>query len=628
MEKDLNTVVPKVRLDGEEVMFESVTLDQEINSCHRFEVVLAYMSQSDLWKGAENYRAKVGSSILIRLEHRDSGESYEFSGIVTDVSVEALNGDTQLPNRIRLVGGGDVVSLDGTVGRESFVDCQLYEVVRRLTERSRFTVECNPKCQEVLPFLMRYDESKFAFLSRLSALFGEWFFYDGKRLHFGEPTDRLVETLLFDIDLLGLRTVARAQPKRPSSYDYYLEEDKSLSVEASPRIPDSLKEVAKKSDLLFREDGATVSGVGFATPSALSDWVDRSQQSAMSRMHNVVGESKTCKVKLGSLVEIAFPKAMGVSSLGRFRIVSLRHRIDKSGNYRNRFEAVPEGLSAPMSHISPSSRAYPELAVVADNADPKCLGRVKVQFDWQRPIWQSTNWLRVVTPNGGSCGAVPKNRGVLFIPEVGDQVMVGFEHGDPNRPYVVGSLFSGSAAAGGGDENTVKSISTRSGHRIDFNDDHGGEWGITISDSNGNSINLSSSQKTIVISSQENIVLQSKNIQLEAEENISHKSGKNLEIEVGCDYRLDVEKDCTSAVRGNKNEAVDGNHKRWDKGDSELIIDGNATFSVSKKLKSKVESDSNLNFGGALNCESSGESNLKSQSKVQIVGKKDVYIGN
>ena len=80
------------------------------------------------------------------------------------------------------------------------------------------------------------------------------------------------------------------------------------------------------------------------------------------------------------------------------------------------------------------------------------------------------SWIRVMTPDGGG---VETNRGFVFIPEVGDNVLVGFRHNDPNRPYVMGSLFNGRTGKGGGQDNCCKSITTRSGSTLTLNDETG-----------------------------------------------------------------------------------------------------------------------------------------------------------
>ncbi|AWX08349.1 phage baseplate assembly protein V [Prevotella intermedia] len=84
-----------------------------------------------------------------------------------------------------------------------------------------------------------------------------------------------------------------------------------------------------------------------------------------------------------------------------------------------------------------------------------------------------------MTPDAGKSRNVSSNRGFVFIPEVGDQVLLGFRHGDPARPYVMGSLFNGSTGGGGGQGNKCKSLTTRSGSSLKL-DDSGGS--VTLHD--------------------------------------------------------------------------------------------------------------------------------------------------
>ena len=110
--------------------------------------------------------------------------------------------------------------------------------------------------------------------------------------------------------------------------------------------------------------------------------------------------------------------------------------------------------------------AETQMATVLSNAGK---GRVRVRMNWQTNGMQ-TGWVRVMTPDGGSSSDVKSNRGFVFISEVGDQVLLGFRHGDPARPYVMGSLFNGTTGKGGFDSNHKKSLTTRSGSTVTFDD--------------------------------------------------------------------------------------------------------------------------------------------------------------
>ena len=89
----------------------------------------------------------------------------------------------------------------------------------------------------------------------------------------------------------------------------------------------------------------------------------------------------------------------------------------------------------------PTSARQLVLGVVTNNNDPEDMGRVRVQY----PALSSDTegaWARVATASAG------KERGLLMLPVVGEEVLVGFEHGDTTRPYVLGSLFNGSDTPG------------------------------------------------------------------------------------------------------------------------------------------------------------------------------------
>lgn len=139
----------------------------------------------------------------------------------------------------------------------------------------------------------------------------------------------------------------------------------------------------------------------------------------------------------------------------KLMITEVSHEVDARGYYSGYFEAIAAdtGFIPRPEFKMPKSEA--QVAKVISNTDPLNQGRVQVQFDWQEGS-DTTNWIRVMTPDAGGSDKVSKNRGFMSIPEVGDQVMIGFQHQLPDRPFVMGSMFHGQVGGGGGQGNNVK----------------------------------------------------------------------------------------------------------------------------------------------------------------------------
>lgn len=111
------------------------------------------------------------------------------------------------------------------------------------------------------------------------------------------------------------------------------------------------------------------------------------------------------------------------------------------------------------------------VGIVTDNKDPEKLGRVKINFPWRGEEGQSF-WARICTFMAG------KERGSFFLPEVHDEVLVAFDRGDIDRPFVIGALWNGKDKPPETNEdgkNNIRKITSRSGHEIIFNDDNEGK---------------------------------------------------------------------------------------------------------------------------------------------------------
>ena len=159
------------------------------------------------------------------------------------------------------------------------------------------------------------------------------------------------------------------------------------------------------------------------------------------------------------------------------------------------------------------------VAIVTNNKDPDGLGRVKVKLPWLDERVES-GWTRVVTAMAG------KGRGLYWLPEVDDEVLVAFEHGRPDSLYVLGGLWNGKDTPpenNNDGKNNVRALKTRSGHVIRLTDTDGDEK-IEIIDKTGkDSIVFSAKDKTVTITADADVTITSSNGKLKL-------SGNGVEI--------------------------------------------------------------------------------------------------
>lgn len=159
------------------------------------------------------------------------------------------------------------------------------------------------------------------------------------------------------------------------------------------------------------------------------------------------------------------------------------------------------------------------IGVVTNNKDPDGLGRVKTSLPWMADQVES-DWARVVTPMAGS------GRGVYFLPEVNDEVLVAFEHGNPDTPYVLGGLWNGKdkpPESNSDGKNDRRAIRSRSGNVIRLTDTDG-DAKIEIIDSSGkNMIVISAKNNSITITAASDVTIKSDNGKLKL-------SGNGVEI--------------------------------------------------------------------------------------------------
>lgn len=181
------------------------------------------------------------------------------------------------------------------------------------------------------------------------------------------------------------------------------------------------------------------------------------------------------------------------------------------------------------------------VAVVRENKDNTGMARVKVSYPWHSQPQQSY-WARLVTPMAG------KQRGIYFLPEVGDEVLVVFDRGDMRFPYVLGGLWNGvdKAALDNADgKNDVREIKTRKGHKLTFDDGSKGlvqlemndgrrltfkDDLVELVDGKGNTLAFKSDAGEVTLEAKTKLVLKAGQVQIQATGTGELKAGGTLTL--------------------------------------------------------------------------------------------------
>lgn len=196
------------------------------------------------------------------------------------------------------------------------------------------------------------------------------------------------------------------------------------------------------------------------------------------------------------------------------------------------------------------------IGVVTNNQDPKKLGRVKVKFPWfpkmetdqKQTVEVDSAWARVATPMAG------KDRGIYCLPEVNDEVLVAFEHGQIEFPYILGALWNGQdnpPETNKDGQNNVRMIKSRSGHIIRLTDEASKERIEIIDKSGNNCIVIDTAKNTIAITGDKDITLSAPKgtIKLEAQNvEITSKASGSVTLQSGGE--IAIESKGTTNIKG------------------------------------------------------------------------------
>ncbi|MBV9602507.1 MAG: VgrG-related protein [Chloroflexi bacterium] len=524
-----------------------------------------------------------------------------FDGEIVELESDFFPGERRLMVRAfdrlhRLARGRQV---------RSFVNMNDGDIIQKIASEVGLTAKVGPT-QTVHPYVLQDNVTDLEFLRGRAGLLGYLLFVHEKTLHcepYGSQTNALTihygEDLrefhprLTTVDQVSTATATGWDPKQAQAIV-----GRASEAQGAPTVGEGTQ-------------GGTVAQKAFNInasiqvadrPIRTQAMADRLAQASLDRRAGRFIEAEGTTRGNPQLIAAASVDLQGLGQRfsGKYFVTSSTHKYSSEHGYVTQFTVSGFQPSSLLSLLAPerdglaSPRIGLVVGVVTDNNDPDGLGRVKVLYPWLSQD-HASDWARVVIPGGGT------QRGMQFLPEVNDEVLVGFEQGDINFPYVLGGLWNGKNAPpsksgeviSGGKVNK-RVIRSRTGHIITL-DDSDNEASITIVDNTGkNKVFLDSMKNKLTVhlegdmlfeAPQGNVSIKGKTINVEATDALKVKG-----------MSVDTEADTSVNVKAGTDMKVSG-------------LNTELSGSVSAKLKSvatDVTADAKLTLSGSAMTQVSG----------------------
>jgi phage protein D/phage baseplate assembly protein gpV len=498
----------------------------------------------------ERSGAKVGGKVAVSLisEATPGGEKL-VSGEITAIEADL----DPLGTRTILRGFDESHRLFRGRVTQTYASVTYADVVRQVAQRAGIPTGRIDPTTTVHEHVGQGNLSDWQFLRHLAAEVGyEVAVLDG-RLEFRNPaasdkapaasTDLATQDplqLVFGANLLRLQaTVTSAEQVKEVSVRGWDPERKEAVVGQAPVETNGARNATTPAELAGRF-GGDKRWVGTSVPHRTQAQVDVAAKAAAAELAGAYAELDGTargnpRLRAGTAVSLG---RVGAPFDGRYVLTSTRHAYDPDNGYTTSFtvsgrrERSLFGLAAGAARDGRPLVDGVVSAVVDDVHDPANLARVKVQFPWLGQDYVS-HWARTLQPGAGP------DRGQVVLPEVGDEVLVAFEQGDLNQPYVLGGLHNGVDRPPLGDglidasTGAVKrrGFVSRLNHRLVFLDDDGDKGIALLSGDDKLRLSLNGSTTTIKVTS-------AGRIEIDGATDVTVKAGANLNVEAASKLTL------------------------------------------------------------------------------------------
>lgn len=440
---------------------------------------------------------------------QNSDYKFTFEGTIVSAAIKGLE--------IKCVALSNDYELSVIPHCRYYMDKTLEEIVKDIWKGGgRKQDHIKPYYDKTIPYVVQYNETDYDFLVRLAKQYGEFFYF--------EETQGLVFGMVPDTDTLDLKRkddfsslqydLTCGDPNLAYTSYHYAKEGIIHSTVSAFDDGENLYSISKNAssdptaniDLYYDYPNALPFN---ANADYLTHWGDLWKGGEGASF--VVCRCTTYRldIHVGSFIKLIEQN----QNNGDFIVTKVQLNWDCNGSPVNEITAL--GISSenvydlnaesiaiipPYVDINAYPKSSPQRAIVVDNVDPLKLGRVMVRFAWQdvgkanyaMPANEDERkkypWIRIAQPYGGNM------KGCYILPEIDEEVMVGFEHGNMEKPFVIGTLYHDSSQDAqkqlphgkwvetndANKENEVKAFRTKKGHTIEFHDTKEGDGFIRI----------------------------------------------------------------------------------------------------------------------------------------------------
>jgi uncharacterized protein involved in type VI secretion and phage assembly len=497
-------------------------------------------------KFAIGKKIKIGftSSTTGDPNYDDASTAYILEGEITAIETDFTE-EAKAPIIIR----GYDVSHRLHRGRcsQSFLNMTDSDIVSKLARESGITVGTVTATTPVHKYVFQENQTNMEFLQERAARNGfELYMQDGK-LNFRKPTNDeelelkwLKDLSSFRVRVTGAEQVSSVEVR---GWDYTTKKTIISTASTEAVITSNTSGKGSTSSTTF---GSSTKMIVVDQPVFSTAESDKIAQSLCDELG---GEFVHADAKGTGNPKIRAGKVIKLTDMGNYSgsyYVTETHHLFQNGYYATHFSV--RGLRggdlysmlSSKTHLQPGQTML--VGIVTNNQDPDKLGRVKVKFPTLTEADES-NWARVVGVGAGA------NRGFDCLPEVDDEVLVAFEHGDIHRPYVIGGVWNGTDAPPTvvtdsvvGGKVRLRTFKTRVGHQLQFVEEDKGavKKGVYLNTIDGHNLQLDDSSKVISLTSTgditvktgtsgtaENLTINAANMTLTATTKITLEVGSN-----------------------------------------------------------------------------------------------------